>query len=239
MRFLIAICIFCTTPASAEPFVINVVESYQGHIEQKALEISFTALYAPLGIVPKFVYYPSKRGLLLVNKGMIDAEAARFELASKDYPNLIKVDEPISFIHSGIYCLNSEMCQLSKIGNLVALASFQSAKKYCSSQNLTCSLEPNPTVIAKLLEKGVVMGFLSASVESNKVLCALKQDKLYYHNLADFARASYHFVNKRHVALVSKLEQTIRDLKRKNLVPRSDFDGKPRHLACGKKVIAV
>ena len=125
MRILILICIFHFTNAVAAPFTLNIIETYEGHSEQARLENFYTKLYAPLGIVPKLVYYPSKRGLLLVNQGILDAEAGRFELTAKHYPNLIKVNEPLAIFHSGFYCLSKENCNVSSDTNIVALSSFQ------------------------------------------------------------------------------------------------------------------
>lgn len=239
MRLLILICIFHFTCADAEPFTINIVETYQGHTEQKSLENIYTKLYAPLGIIPELVYYPSKRGLRLVNQGILDAEAGRFELTAKHYPNLIKVNEPLDVFHSGFYCLNKENCNISPDTNIVALSSFQSAQTFCQSIQLKCSFETETIAIVRMLEKGIAQGFLSSSIESNKVVCAIKGNKLYFHNKPTLTRLSYHFVNKRHALLIPELERSMKQLKRQGILPNPKLDREPRHPACGKQIIAV
>ena len=239
MWFLIIPFMLFSTCICAEPYTINIIETYQGHTRQVVLESFFSLLYAPLGITPKVIYYPSKRGLMLVNQGVLDAEAGRFELTAKNYPNLIKVNEPISVFHSGIYCLNKEDCELSADANIVALSSFQSAQTFCDLLKLGCRLDPNSIAIARMLEKGVAQGFLSSTGESNKVLCSIKNDKLYYHNVPTLARFSYHFVNKRHTLLVPELERSMRQLKQEGLLPTSKLDSTPAHFSCGKDVIPV
>ncbi|WP_293746143.1 hypothetical protein [uncultured Paraglaciecola sp.] len=239
MRLLILFFIVFTTCSDAESFTINIVETYEGHTEQISIENIYTQLYAPLKIIPKLVYYPSKRGLRLVNQGVFDAEAGRFELTAKHYPNLIKVNEPLDVFHSGFYCLNKEDCNIAANTNIVILSSFQSAPAFCESSKLRCRFESKPIAIVRMLEKGIAQAFLSSTIESNKVLCALQTDKLYFHNEPTLARLSYHFVNKRHVLLVPKLEHSMRQLKQKGLLPNTKVDSTPRHASCGKDVIAV
>jgi hypothetical protein len=239
MRYSILICILFSTCSRADPFTINIIETYQGHTEQAALENVFIELYASLGITPQLVYYPSKRGLLLVNKGVLDAEAGRFEITAKNYPNLVKVDEPLDVFYSGFYCLSKENCKLSDGTNIVVLSSFQSAQIFCKSMKLRCRFESKAITIARMLEKDIAQGFLSSTSESNKVLCAINKDKLYYRNEPALARFSYHFVNKRHALLVPKLENSIRQLKRKGLLQLSKLEGTPAHSACGKEIIDV
>ena len=239
MRLLFIICIFPFTLAHAEPFTINVIEAFQGHTQQAELEDVLTKLYAPLNITPKFVYYPSKRGLLLVNQGVLDAEAGRFESTVKDYPKLIKVDEALNVFHSGVYCVSKEDCELSADANIIAHSSFQSATIFCELMKFRCRFESSPLAIARMLEKKIAQGFLSSTSESNKVLCAIKSDKVYYHNVPSLIRFSYHFVNKRHALLVPKLEHSMRQLKRQGILPNSKLDSTPKHAACGKHVIPV
>jgi len=239
MRVLILICLFSFSYAHANPFTINIIETYNGHTEQTLLENVFGELYKPLGIIPKLVYYPSKRGLMLVNQGTIDAEAGRFESTIQNYPNLIKVNEPLGVFHSGVYCLDKKNCEIGTNANIVALSSAQSAHGFCESINLKCRSESKPITIARLMEKGVAHGYLSTTTEANKVLCAINSDKIYYKNVSSLARFSYHFVNKRHALLIPKLEQSMRQLKQKGILSTFILGSTPKHWACGKEIIAV
>jgi polar amino acid transport system substrate-binding protein len=239
MRFLIITCLLLCTYARAEPYTINVIETYKGHIRQSILENVFNELYAPLGITPRFVYYPSKRGLLLANQGTIDAEAGRYESTAKNYLNLIKVDESLAVFHSGFYCLSKEACKLAASAKIVALSSFQIAQTFCNAMKLKCHLESEPIAIALMLEKGVAHSFFSSTIESNKVLCAIKSENVYYYNMPELAQYIYHFVNKRHVLLVPELKKSMMQLKQKGLLPTSKLQDKPTHSSCGKQIISV
>jgi hypothetical protein len=239
MRHLILICIFFTAYSTAAPFTINAIETYDGHSEQASMERLYFEMYAPLNIIPKLVYYPSKRGLKLVNSGILDAEAGRFEITAKNYPNLIKVNEPLDVFHTGYYCLKKEDCTMSDNTNIAVLSSFQSANLICESMKLRCLFESKPVAIVRMLEKNIAQVFLSSSIESNKVLCAIKSNKLYFRNEPTLASFSYHFVNKRHILLVPKLEHSMRQLKLKGLLPINKMSNAPRHAACGKDIIAV
>lgn len=229
---------FCAC-VRADHFTINIVETTQGHTEQAILENILMELYATIDIIPQLVYYPSKRGLLLVDQGVLDAEAARYELAAQNYPNLIKVDVPLNLFHSGFYCLRKKDCELSANTNIVALSSFQSAPSFCGSMKLTCSFESNPITIIRMLEKGIAQGFLSSTFESNKVICQMKGDKLYYQNQPTLARFSYHFVNKNHALLVPKLEHSLRQIKQTGLLTAAELYDMPTHVTCGKQIIVI
>ena len=90
-----------------------------------------------------------------------------------------------------------------------------------------------------MLEKSVAQGFLSSTSEANKVLCAINSDNIYYKNVPNLARYSYHFVNKRHVLLVPELEQSMRQLKQKGILRDSTLDNAPIQSACGKNITYI
>ena len=93
--------------------------------------------------------------------------------------------------------------------------------------------------IVRMLEEGIAQGFLSSTMESNKVLCAIKATKLYFHNKPALARLSYHFVHKRHALLVPELEDSMKKLKQQGVLPNTKLHTTPTHSACGKHIISV
>jgi hypothetical protein len=81
------LCIVFSLRANSQEFIIDVSEAFNIKSDKQQIETLLSDLYLPLGIKPYFVYYPSLRGLNLVNKGSIDAEAFRFDSVANLYPN--------------------------------------------------------------------------------------------------------------------------------------------------------
>lgn len=225
--------------AFSSSYKINVTETYKNHSGQEGLESFFIALYLPLSISPEFLYYPSKRGLQLVNQGMLDAEAGRFEMVAKSYSSLIKIDEPIRFFHSGYFCLEKESCRIGKSTVVAAQSGFQSAELFCRTNQLNCHLENNPHLLARMLEKQIAQVFFSLNSEAELVLCSFNADTIYFAPISSFSYPSYHYVHKRHVRLVPKLEASMKHLRKTGVIPPLDAPSTPPQLSCNKKVIRI
>lgn len=232
-RFLLCILVFFNFCALAAPYTINVSESYRDHA---ALERLFTILYAPLTIQPKFVYYPSKRGLRLVNEGRLDAEAGRFHMVAKNYINLVRVEEPINILHTGYYCIEKSRCDITPETVVVVDSSFQSATLFCQNNALTCLVESNPNLIAKSLEKNIAQVFLSEVNGALTVLCMLETQQVFYKNIPKFANFSYHYVHKKHAGIVSALEQSMRQMKESGQISTGALASRLAQNACGKTI---
>lgn len=239
MRKLVFILTILTFEVFASSYKINVTETYKNHSGQQGLEAFFIRLYEPLSIKPEFVYYPSKRGLQLVDQGKLDAEAGRFEMVANQYSNLIKIDEPIRVFHSGYYCLEKIHCAINQSTIVAAASGFQSAEVFCRLMKLNCKLESNPHLLARMLETQIAQVLISLNSEAEPVLCALKKKNIYVANIPDFTYPSFHYVHKRHAEHVPGLTQSMRYLRKLGTIPPVDVGPTYPRLSCNVRVTPI
>ena len=95
------------------------------------LSNSLTQVYGDAGITPRFIYYPSQRGLAMVNDGTLDAEAGRLESVAKNYPNLVKVEVPLVIsLYWLFFCLEPSECHMQGAKNVAWPAGFEGAQHF-------------------------------------------------------------------------------------------------------------
>ena len=216
-RILIVIALLCLPFSSAlQAFVIDVDSLHQDTPAGKGIEQFFIAVYAQLKIVPTFMYYPPKRGLRMVNKGELDAEATRFEIVASQYPNFVRVNEALLDLHVGLFCFNDPVCQPKSDSAIVVLKGMESGARLCRQKSYRCRYESNISTVTRLLETGIATALLSTTSTARIVVCNSENTDISYTNIPEFRQQSFHYVNKKHTALVPKLEQAIREVRKQS-----------------------
>ena len=77
--------------AQAETFTIVTADS----VETRAISVLVKEVYRRLGHDTEFVYLPAERSIREVNRGKFDAELARAIGVDREFPNLVRVEEPV------------------------------------------------------------------------------------------------------------------------------------------------
>ena len=122
---------YCSFVTAQDEYVIAVNEAYSFNRGANNVRVLFNQIYAPLGIKPVVEFYPTLRGLKLVNEGQLDAESGRTADVGKQYANLIKVSYPIMLHKNGYFCLTVEACETSETTRYAVVSGFEAGKKYC------------------------------------------------------------------------------------------------------------
>jgi len=205
--------LFLSSFAYADAFIIDINDAHKNESTGQLAERFFTKVYAEVGIKPEFVYYPSKRGLRMVNRGKIDAEAGRFEIVASRYSNLVKVDEAILTMHVGLYCFDNQDCRVPKNAAIVLLDGMVSGAKFCDAKQFKCRHESDVQAIIRLLREGIANAFLSTTLSAKPIVCNAKDVSISFSELPEFKQQSFHYVNRKHASIAPKLEDAIRRLR--------------------------
>lgn len=237
--FIVAICIVISHFAGAKDYTINLLESVQSEQQKKSVEQFFTVLYQPLGIQPKFVYYPSTRGLKLVGQGVLDAEASRFPVVAKQYPNLMQVPESLGEFHSGLFCLSEQSCRMGKEAAIALEAGFESASQYCKKNQLDCRKETQVSNITKLVDEKWVDAALLQTMFATQVVCSSKHTEFHVKLFPELRSSSYHYVHISHKSLVMALAKSVKEIKLSDQYQNNGQVWVSRLEACGKTIHLV
>ncbi len=197
-----------TSLCYGQTYVINLSEVIAQTYKKEDIEAFFNHMYQQTGIKPKYVYYPSQRGLNLVNQGNLDADAARFREVGANYSNLVMVEEPLGAIEFILVCLRNTDC-LTEQRNVGVITGFFIGSTICEAMYLDCHVAQDLDTLSKLLTSGRIDSVLIASVSSPNLICSLEEKQIYYTSIDQFAQPVFHFVHKSHEELVGALERQI------------------------------
>jgi len=192
-------------------------KSLKGTTAAKNTEVFLTSIYSPLGIKPQFVYYPSKRGLKVVNNGEIDAEAVRINIVGDTYSNLIRIDVPLGNATVGFFCLSKELCKVDSSSSIAVLDGFEGGRALCSMLGLNCRYVSEPMNVAKMLKKGLVDALFATTTEARKVVCIIDSSTVFFALEKKLTLGAYHYVHRKHIGLKKELEAAI-SLHKKRLI---------------------
>ena len=203
-----------------DKYVIAVNEAYSFNLGTSNVQELFNKIYAPLGIKPEIEFYPSLRGLKLVNEGRLDAESGRILNVGKRYTNLIKVSYPIMQHHNGFFCLTIAACETSATTRYAVVSGFEAGKKYCESNNLNCLTDQSHGVVAKALEFGAIDVLIASLNTATKALCKMQTKSVYYKDSMALSVTSYHLIHNKHQALEPALAASIQNLAKRGEIAR-------------------
>jgi polar amino acid transport system substrate-binding protein len=207
-----ALLFFSASCQAKNDYIIAVNNTYSFSQAAVKIQTLFDKVYAPVGIKPLIAFYPSLRGLRLVNNGTLDAESGRTAKIGQKYPNLIRVSHPVLTHHNGYFCLRSQACNITKNTLIAVVAGFESGKLYCQKNGLNCLFDQSHGVIAKALERGTIEVLIASHNTATKSLCLLENKQVYYKDVDALSVTSYHFIHKKHRDLEPALAASIRDL---------------------------
>lgn len=230
---------YCSVVNAEDDYIIAVNEAYSFNSGAKSVRALFSQVYAPLGIKPVVEFYPSLRGLRLVNAGQLDAESGRTAEVSKQYSNLIKVSYPIMHHKNGYFCLTIKACEISQTTRYALVSGFEAGKKYCKDKKLNCLTDQSYGLLAKALDSGAIDVLIASLNTATKALCAMKNKVVYYRNSAALSVTSYHLIHKKHQDLEPALSASIQNLAKSGEITRLLHDASVVNSACLVEVIEL
>ncbi|WP_138553207.1 hypothetical protein [Pseudoalteromonas rubra] len=213
-NYLLMLTLLWLPVVQANTYRINVSEALSYSLGKQQITAMFTEIYAPMGIRPEFEFLPSERGLQLVNDGELDAEAGRVGLVGARYPNLIAVPAPLSELRLMLLCTAPKYCELSNETDLAIIAGNLITVWYCEQHQLNCNPVQNNISAYQALSRGRVNRILVTDKYALGSLCESGLSTLYSKVADESTFTVYHYVHKKHRALVPKLGAHIKAIRK-------------------------
>ncbi|MFA3791932.1 hypothetical protein AB6T38_12510 [Aliiglaciecola sp. SL4] len=223
----------------ADNFTVNIVGVLKDDKDAPNVIQYYTDIYQAVDIKPSFTFYPSLRGLKMVDAGVLDAEAFRLNVVGEHFSELVKIDEAIGHIQIGFICLDKSDCVVDETSVIGVLSSFRGAIDFCAESNINCHFIESINSIAKKLDTELVDVIFATDIEAERIVCASKMDSFQFIPSLEHKLPLYHYVNKRHLGLKVKLEKSIRDAKNSGKVAVQSSEATLTNLSCGKRVTVI
>ncbi|MDO6709782.1 hypothetical protein Q4567_03505 [Aliiglaciecola sp. 2_MG-2023] len=236
---LILIFISVAFPVKSKDYTVNILDLFKDDIEATHLTQYYTDIYQAVDITPSFTFYPSKRGLKMVNEGILDAEGFRLDVVGEHFSQLIKIDESIGHLQIGFFCLNKNDCIVDESSIVGVLSSFRGAVDFCAESSIECHFIENINSIAKKLDTGLLDAIFATDIEAQKILCASSYDSFQFLPSQVSKLPLYHYVNKRHLSLKQGLEKSIREAKNNGKLAIQFSNHTLTNLSCEKTVTFI
>lgn len=165
-------------------------------------------IYDDIGIKTQIQATPARRGLLLLNAGIIDADVVRAKSIIKEFENVVVVEPSLSVINILLLCRQALPCSreilydpskniISTTGNTELLSEFDIKARITHNEALNHSLD--------LLRKKRINYILYPALENE--LASLKKE---FHVIVLRQLAVNTVINKKHAALVPELSKAIK-----------------------------
>jgi len=169
--------------------------------------------YSQLRIEINWMDIPLKRSMIMVDSGELDAELFRIEAAMVDLHNVLKIDVPIGTYRIFAYSLEanhfSDISDLN--GKTVANVRGSKIGHVIESRYQMENIEVNDILsVFKMVSSGRV----DYVIYSERVTDDILSQSTAFGNIRKvpvllFEVPAYHYINKRHAALVPKLERVL------------------------------
>lgn len=215
VRLLLLLLMIKTPFLAAQPLAETMqIGAPEGHYMLPLGESLIQALYQPLNIKTELIPLPPLRSLSMVNSGELDAEMVRIAEVGQRYPDLIRLPTPLLTLQLEIVSATPNMTldnlkQARKGRIVIQLNSMK-------SQQLIGHLEP---VIVhsieqqlKLLASGRVDFALIDSIHGLDLTTGYSTAERPLFQTTVLQEPGYHFLNKKHQALLLPLEQSAQDI---------------------------
>ena len=171
--------------------------------------------YQKLDVEVRFVELPGKRALMESSSGRLDGELSRVLQVGVDYPSLKRVPTSMFWFDATAFSKNID----SRIDSWDSLKGFRIGimRGMVFSENGVKGF-PNVTIVDKprylfnLLKEGRVDLVIFSSLNGIYMLKKMKFDQKEIRSTALERINAYHYVHKKHEALVSKLDRVFQDM---------------------------
>lgn len=209
MRLIFVLLLIGLAPfnlAMADTFRISAPE----FPEDAAVTRLLTEVYGRLGHDIVRIVRPAKRSLSEVNNGTFDAEMARVIGADLEFPNLVRVNEPVlALSFSAVVKADSKhwLSSWEEIGKLQIVYPFGYRILDVRTRDMSATTAKGPDAVARMVNGGRVdVGIL---ITSNAHDFASKMDGIMVLEPPMEVVTLYHYLNVKHRRLVPEIEKIL------------------------------
>ncbi len=178
--------------------------------------------YKRLGIRLEVHKYPGERSLQSANSGQMDGELYRRAGMERDYPNLMQVPVPLQVYEIVVFTRDSAL-SISAWDELSSLTiGYVRGIEIIEANTKGMRTEPVPTLqqaLQKLMvgRTDVVVGNRVSGLAAIK---ALKLDKVRVLQPALASFPVYHYLNRKHAALIPRLTAVLQQMQQEKVIER-------------------
>ena len=214
MRLLSALlCALLALPAQGRDLQLYLIPNTPAHVEAWQV-IQAAARRAGIGVAMQPM--PPQRGMVMANKGELDGAIGRTMLAARDFPDLVPVPEPVFLYAPSAYSYK----QLDVSGGWAALRGHTLCVRrgYTLMEERTRKLprqrmDDDASLLRMLRHGGCDVAVMDRQNPAARAAMAADRD-LHLLQPALEEVPLYLFLHKRHAALVPRLAEALRGLKR-------------------------
>ena len=188
--------------------------SFEGSPGQEMSALILEEAYASIGIEIEVIRYPGLRSLKTANEGGVDGELSRVKAFEHDYPNLIPVPVPVNHLRGTAFSKNGGI-ELRGWGSLKDYTiGITRGMKFAErgADGMTIVRANSHEQLFQLLDKGRVDVAINPFVNGVVIIKKLKLEGIHALEPPLVYIDLYHFLHKRHVALVPRITDTIRKM---------------------------
>lgn len=167
--------------------------------------------YKEIGYEIHIIDFNHQNALVAANQGVLDGQLGRIANVKDDYPNLLKVDYPL-FDFNLVLLKNCRQCQYEDLKSLAIQSSYPAAQSYIDNhpfdgdvikvRNVTAQLN---LLTQKRVEGTILLEFLLSTKHPGF-------DQTAFHKQVLMPMQSFHFVHKRHKAIIPQLTKVLKKL---------------------------
>lgn len=211
--FVMCLTLFYTTSHSEEPLrFAQIVDTPDQVIGAEILK----AAYKRLGIPIEIIQMPGRRALRESSEGRIDGEIHRVFSIGNDYPSLIRVPTPINYIEPTVFSKNERFditeCPDLKDYRIGIVRGVRHAET-CTQGMKHVQIVGHSNLLMQILDKGRVDVVITARINGLLQLKKLNLDSIYPLSPPLSRRLVYHYLHKKHKALVPKIDRVFKEMR--------------------------
>lgn len=214
MRVLATLlCALFAAPVQGQDLQLFVIQDTPAHLEAWQT-VKAAARRAGIGVQMRVL--PSDRGMVLANKGELDGAVGRTMLSAQDYPNLVPVPEPVFLYAPTAY--SYKKIDVSRGWKSLRGHTLCIRRGYSFTEKRTAGLpqqrlDTDASLLRMLKAGGCDIAIMGRSNKEVQAMQGLDRDLLQL--LPPLEEVPlYLFLNKRHAALVPRLDEALKQLKR-------------------------
>ena len=212
--FVLCLTLFCTKSHShsEEPLKFaQIVDTPDQIIGAEILKVA----YKRLGIPIKIVQMPGRRALRESSEGRIDGEIHRIFSIGKDYPTLIRVPTPINYIEPTVFYKNERFvvtgCPDLRDYRVGIVRGVRHAEA-CTRGMKHVQIVGDSNLLMQVLDKGRVDIVITARINGLLQIKKLRLDSIYPLSPPLNRSLVYHYLHKKHKALVPKIDKVFNEM---------------------------
>jgi polar amino acid transport system substrate-binding protein len=212
----IVLCLILTGSALAEGLVFSKIAGNPAYIS----EVILKEAYRRLGIEISTNILPGERALKSANAGELDGDIHRVIGLEKIYPNLIRVPFAVNSLEGMIFTKNRDLSVNSwddlKPYSIGLRTGMKFAELGTRGMNVT-SVEKTDQLF-KMIESNRLDVIVSTRIEGLMLTKQMKLDDVFPVEPPIVDLKLFHYVHKKHEALIPKLVQVLNDMAKEGLI---------------------